>query len=95
MKTISILGATGSIGHSTLDVVSRHPERFRLYAVTANTQVDKMVEVCKRYQPEPLGRARHNSGKTLHGHAPSWSPTPRAEARSIHQSKLDRSHRIT
>lgn len=52
MKTISILGATGSIGHSTLDVVSRHPERFRLYAVTANTQVDKMVEVCKRYQPE-------------------------------------------
>lgn len=48
---VCILGATGSIGQSTLDVMSRHPERFHLYAVTANTQVHKMVDICRRYQP--------------------------------------------
>lgn len=48
---VCILGATGSIGRSTLDVLSRHPERFHLHAVTANTQVHKMVDICRRYQP--------------------------------------------
>jgi len=51
MKSVCILGATGSIGKSTLDVLSRHPERYRLHAVTAHTQIDKMVDICRRYQP--------------------------------------------
>ncbi len=51
-KAISILGATGSIGLSTLDVLSRHPDRFQLYALTANTQVEKMAAICRTYQPE-------------------------------------------
>jgi 1-deoxy-D-xylulose-5-phosphate reductoisomerase len=43
---IAILGATGSIGRSTLDVIARHPDRFRAYALTANTQVDELFELC-------------------------------------------------
>ncbi len=52
MKSLCILGATGSIGQSTLDVYSRHTDRYRLYAVTANTDVDKMAEICRLYHPE-------------------------------------------
>ena len=51
MKNVSILGATGSIGRSTLDVIARHPDEFRLFAVSANTQVERMLEVCLRYRP--------------------------------------------
>lgn len=52
MKSVCILGATGSIGQSTLDVLSRHPDRYRLYAVTANTHVEKMAEICRRHHPK-------------------------------------------
>lgn len=50
-QNLTILGSTGSIGLSTLDVVARHPERYRVYALTANTQADKMAEQCLLYQP--------------------------------------------
>jgi 1-deoxy-D-xylulose-5-phosphate reductoisomerase len=43
MQTITVLGATGSIGCSTLDVVQRHPERFRVFAITGNAQVDLLM----------------------------------------------------
>jgi 1-deoxy-D-xylulose-5-phosphate reductoisomerase len=48
---ITVLGATGSIGVSTLDVVSRHPDRFRVVALTASTSVDKLAEQCLRFRP--------------------------------------------
>jgi 1-deoxy-D-xylulose-5-phosphate reductoisomerase len=48
---VAILGATGSIGMNTLDVLSRHPEKFQVYALTASTQVDLMVQQCLRFQP--------------------------------------------
>ena len=48
---VTILGATGSIGQSTLDVLSRHPEQYQLYAVSANTQVDKMADICRQFKP--------------------------------------------
>ncbi|MDJ0834729.1 MAG: 1-deoxy-D-xylulose-5-phosphate reductoisomerase [Gammaproteobacteria bacterium] len=51
MKSVCILGATGSIGQSTLDVLARHPDRYRLFAVTANTQVDKMAQICRQFRP--------------------------------------------
>ena len=41
MKTITILGATGSIGVSTLDVVARHPDRYRVFALTAQRRIDE------------------------------------------------------
>ncbi|MEE8366092.1 MAG: 1-deoxy-D-xylulose-5-phosphate reductoisomerase [Gammaproteobacteria bacterium] len=51
MKQLTILGATGSIGQSTLDVVARHPDRFAVYALTANTRVEPMAEICRQHNP--------------------------------------------
>jgi 1-deoxy-D-xylulose-5-phosphate reductoisomerase len=48
---ISILGATGSIGVNTLDVVARHPGRFRVIALTAHTDVDTLAGQCERFRP--------------------------------------------
>lgn len=50
-RRITILGATGSIGKSTLDVISRHPDRFSVYAVTAWRQVEEMARICVRFKP--------------------------------------------
>ena len=52
MQNIAVLGATGSIGASTLDVIARHPTRFRVAALTANRQVDELAELCRRYRPD-------------------------------------------
>lgn len=51
VQQITILGATGSIGASTLDVVARHPDRFAVFAVSAHRQVERMVEICLRHRP--------------------------------------------
>ncbi|WP_066257568.1 1-deoxy-D-xylulose-5-phosphate reductoisomerase [Hydrogenophaga flava] len=51
-QNITILGSTGSIGTNTLDVIARHPERFRVFALTAATQVESMLEQCKVHRPE-------------------------------------------
>ena len=48
---ITLLGATGSIGGSTLDVISRHPGRYQVYALTANTNVEAMEKLCLQWQP--------------------------------------------
>ena len=50
-KWVTVLGASGSIGTNTLDVMVRHPEQFGLFAITAATQVDKMLALCMRHQP--------------------------------------------
>jgi len=50
-KLIAVLGATGSIGGSTLDVVARHPDRYGVFALTAYRQVDKLFEQCQRHRP--------------------------------------------
>lgn len=49
VQTISVLGATGSIGRSTLDVIARHPDRFRVAALTASRHVDELAELCARH----------------------------------------------
>jgi 1-deoxy-D-xylulose-5-phosphate reductoisomerase len=51
-RGITILGSTGSIGLSTLDVISRHPDRFRIIALTANGQVERLLEQCLQYRPQ-------------------------------------------
>ncbi len=48
---LTVLGATGSIGLSTLDVVARHPERFRVVALTAHRDVDGMLRLCRTHHP--------------------------------------------
>lgn len=52
MKGICILGATGSIGVSTLDVVARHPDQYRVVALTANANIDALYEQCLVHHPE-------------------------------------------
>ncbi len=51
-KSIAILGATGSIGASALDVVARHPQRFRAAVLTAHANVPKLVQLCVRHAPD-------------------------------------------
>ena len=51
IKGLTVLGSTGSIGLSTLDVVARHPDRFKIVALTANTQVDKLLDQCRKFLP--------------------------------------------
>ena len=51
MQHITILGSTGSIGTSTLDVVARHPDKFRVIALTANRQADLLFRQCQQFQP--------------------------------------------
>jgi 1-deoxy-D-xylulose-5-phosphate reductoisomerase len=51
MKSLAVLGSTGSIGVSTLDVVARHPNRFKIVALTANAQFDRMLEQCRKFSP--------------------------------------------
>lgn len=51
MKGVCILGATGSIGTSTLDVLSRHQDKYKVVALTANRQVDALFELCVRHRP--------------------------------------------
>lgn len=51
MKQVTILGATGSIGQSTLDIIALHPDLYRLFAVTANNSLQRMEAVCRRFQP--------------------------------------------
>ncbi len=51
-QSLTILGSTGSIGVNTLDVVSGHPGRFRVVALTANSRIATLLEQCKRFTPE-------------------------------------------
>lgn len=51
-QVITVLGSTGSIGVSTLDVLSRHPDQYSVYALTANRHVDQLLEQCEKFQPE-------------------------------------------
>lgn len=51
MQRLTVLGSTGSIGKSTLDVVARHPDQYQITALTANQQDDLLFEQCKKFQP--------------------------------------------
>ena len=71
-QRIAILGSTGSIGVSTLEVIARHPDRFEVFAVSASTQVDLMLQQCVQFKPvfavmasEPQGRALEEKCREL------------------------------
>ena len=51
-QVLTILGSTGSIGESTLDVVSRHPEKFRVFALAGHKQVEKLAAQCRTFRPD-------------------------------------------
>ncbi|OUR64333.1 1-deoxy-D-xylulose-5-phosphate reductoisomerase [Methylophaga sp. 42_25_T18] len=52
MQAVTLLGATGSIGVSTLDVLARHPDKYQVYALTANRSVDTLFAQCRQFEPE-------------------------------------------
>ncbi len=65
MQYLTILGSTGSIGRSTLDIVRRHPERFAITALTANTDVTQMTADCLEFNPAYAVMADEKSAATL------------------------------
>ena len=52
MKLVTILGSTGSIGESTLDVISRHPDAYRVFALSCNSNIEKLVKQCEEFKPD-------------------------------------------
>ena len=64
-QRITILGSTGSIGKSTLDVLARHPGQFGVYALTASTQVDLMLAQCAQFRPEVAVMVREDAARLL------------------------------
>lgn len=64
-QCITILGSTGSIGVSTLDVLSRHPGQYRIHALTASSQVDLMLAQCAQFRPEVAVMVQESAGKLL------------------------------
>ena len=50
-QNVTVLGATGSIGTSTLDVIARHPERFQVFALSAHSQVEALGRLCRQFRP--------------------------------------------
>jgi 1-deoxy-D-xylulose-5-phosphate reductoisomerase len=52
MIRVAVFGATGSIGASTLDVIARHPQRFRASVLSAHAKVDELVALCVRHRPD-------------------------------------------
>jgi 1-deoxy-D-xylulose-5-phosphate reductoisomerase len=65
-QSITILGATGSIGTSTLDVVARHPDRYRVHALTGHSRIAELAGLCKRFMPARAVVATAQDAATLH-----------------------------
>ena len=65
MKTLTVLGSTGSIGVNTLAVAARHPARYRILALTANTNVDGLFQQCLAHRPEYAVMADQEAALTL------------------------------
>ncbi|MDP1522878.1 MAG: 1-deoxy-D-xylulose-5-phosphate reductoisomerase [Methylotenera sp.] len=82
-QSVTILGATGTIGSQTLDVISQHPERFSIFALSANNNVKGLFDLCEQYTPKfavmlqeaaaaelsLLLKAIHSNTVVLHGEA--------------------------
>jgi 1-deoxy-D-xylulose-5-phosphate reductoisomerase len=67
MKGICVLGSTGSIGVSTLDVIGRHPDHYRVVALTANHNLDRLFEQCLRFEPDYAVMIDENPAAELRG----------------------------
>ncbi|MDC0239780.1 1-deoxy-D-xylulose-5-phosphate reductoisomerase [Candidatus Thioglobus sp.] len=70
MKNICILGATGSIGLNTLDVISLHPDKYRVFAISANNDWKKMLELCEAHKPTYAVLVDSDAAEHLHRQAP-------------------------
>ncbi|MCM2327278.1 MAG: 1-deoxy-D-xylulose-5-phosphate reductoisomerase [Lysobacter sp.] len=68
MKRLTILGSTGSIGESTLDVVARHPGRFEVVALAARSSHEKLAAQCERFAPRYAAMADEDAAERLRAH---------------------------
>lgn len=64
-RNLCVLGSTGSIGVSTLDVVSRHPDKFSVHSLSANQNVDKLFEQCRQFLPKVVAMVQEEAAKEL------------------------------
>ena len=64
-QRIAVLGSTGSVGVNTLDVIGRHSDRFEVFALSAATQVDLMLQQCARFKPSLAVMAGEGPGREL------------------------------
>jgi 1-deoxy-D-xylulose-5-phosphate reductoisomerase len=64
-RRITVLGSTGSIGANTLDVIARHPDRFEVFALSAATQVDLMLQQCQHFSPQFAVMAGESAAREL------------------------------
>lgn len=64
-RLITVLGATGSVGLSTLDVIRRHPGRFSVYALTAGTRAEELAALCREFRPKVAVMADAKAAQTL------------------------------
>ena len=64
-QNITILGATGSIGTNTLDVLSRHLDHYQVFALTASKQVDLILAQCAQFKPKYAVMAEESAGRQL------------------------------
>jgi 1-deoxy-D-xylulose-5-phosphate reductoisomerase len=71
---ITVLGATGSIGVSTLDVIRRNSDRYRVVALTANQDVDRLVAQCLEHRPEFAVMADEDAAEQLQGRLHEQAP---------------------
>ncbi|PUA19385.1 1-deoxy-D-xylulose-5-phosphate reductoisomerase [Glaciimonas sp. PCH181] len=65
MQNITILGSTGSIGVSTLDVLALHPDRYAVYALTAHTRIQQLAQQCAQFKPQVAVVGNADSAKEL------------------------------
>ena len=65
MKQIAILGSTGSIGSQALDVIEKHSDEYSVYALTANNNVELLIEQAKKFQPDTVVIANENHYRQL------------------------------
>jgi len=65
LKTLTLLGSTGSIGVSTLDVVGRHPEQYRIHALVAGTNVDLLAAQIEKFRPRAVVTATEDARERL------------------------------
>jgi 1-deoxy-D-xylulose-5-phosphate reductoisomerase len=74
MKRVAVLGSTGTIGVNTLDVISRHTDKYAIYALTANTQTERLAQQCEKFRPQYAVMVDEQAAEHLHDKLKTRSP---------------------
>ncbi len=78
-QRVTVLGATGSIGQSTLDVIARHPDQYCVHALVAHRSVDDMVMLCQQHQPKLAIMACPDAAQQLASKLAHTAPSVRVQ----------------